>query len=60
WAEKQSGSKLPHSKRFAPTNALCIRGRAWETIGISALFLATSSLGKVHRSSPTPGAVLPE
>jgi len=35
WAEKQSGSKLPHSKRFAPTNAQRIRGTASETIGIS-------------------------
>jgi len=35
WAEKQSGSKLPHSKRFAPTTAHCIRGSGVETIGIS-------------------------
>jgi len=26
WAQKQSGSKLPHSKRFASANAHCIRG----------------------------------
>ncbi len=32
-AQKQSGSKLPHSKRFAPANAQCIRGSALETIG---------------------------
>jgi len=38
---KQSGSKLPHSKRFAAINAPCIRGSGGETIGISALFLAT-------------------
>jgi len=42
-AQKQSGSKLPHSKRFAPANAHCVRGSALETIGISALFLATES-----------------
>ncbi len=42
---RQSGSKLPHSKRFAPTNAHCIHGSALETIGISALFLATESQG---------------
>jgi len=35
WAEKQSGSKLPHSKRFAPANAKCVRATASETIGIS-------------------------
>ncbi|MDH7503849.1 MAG: hypothetical protein QHJ82_14215, partial [Verrucomicrobiota bacterium] len=40
---KQSGSKLPHSKRFASANAHCIRGSALETIGISAPFLATES-----------------
>jgi len=28
YAHKQSGSKLPHSKRFASTNAHCIRGSA--------------------------------
>ncbi|HOK76575.1 MAG TPA: hypothetical protein PLW35_02505, partial [Verrucomicrobiota bacterium] len=37
------GSKLPHSKRFAPANAHCMHGSAGETIGISAPFLPTES-----------------
>ncbi len=28
WAERQSGSKLPHSKRFAPTSAHSMCGSA--------------------------------
>ncbi len=40
WALEQSGSKLPHSKRFAPTNAHCIRWRldrgAFPSDGVAA------------------------